>query len=209
MTTRAQANALRAQLVSLTRRNADELRYAFEGLDADERAELIPEMIRPVIYQAAILTADWYDNLQPDSRFRVSDDQNTVTDGRINYTVEWAWAAPGAEDPVDRMLGAFQRMVFDGSRGVVLDNAKREGVPWHRDAQEAACSFCRLLTVDPEAHNGKYVDMSSHNHDCRCIAVASRGDNVYVPPDYVQDWRSEVEANKSGDLTATLAAMNA
>lgn len=208
MTTRKQADALRSQLVSLTQREAEVLRYAIDGLDAEDRARLIPELVRPVITQAAVLTAAWYDSLLPTSRFRVSSDQNTVSEGRINYTTAWAWAAKGTEDPIDRMLGAFQRMVFDGSRGVVIDNAKREGAQWHRDAQEKACSFCRLLTVDPNAYNGKYVDMSSHNHDCRCIAVVSRGDNPYIPPPYVQRWKDEVEADKSGNLTETLAAMN-
>jgi hypothetical protein len=185
LTTRAQATALRGQLVTLT-----------------------AATVLPIVDLAAIVTAAWYAELDPSSQYVPTDEQSAVNEGRINYTLKWAFEQSGQELPVDRMVGAFQRMVFDSSRAIVVDNAKLERVPWHRDALPDACSFCRLLTVDPHAYSGKYVDMPSHNHDCRCLAVVSRGNNSYQPPSYVDAWRREVEANKSGDLTSTLAGMD-
>lgn len=209
MTTRRQADALRSKIHGLVTGRAEILQTIVDTTPLADLTDLLPEVMWPVIDQAAILTAEWYDSLVPNGRFRVRDEHDAVTDGRIAYTISWAAKASGQETFGDRIVGTFQRMVFDASRGVVVGNAKREGVPWHRDARSDACSFCRLLAVDPGAYHGKYVEMPSHNHDCRCIAVASRDGNPYVPPAYVEEWEREVRAQKSGDLTSTLAGMDA
>lgn len=193
--------------MSLVRSGAQTLDSLYELFSQAELVEVMPAVILPLLDQAAILTADWYENLAPGTTFRVSDDQLAVSEGRVNYTAVWTFRQSGMETPAARMTGAFQRMAFDASRAVVVANAKREGVAWHRDAQADACSFCRLLTVDPHAYSGKYVDMPSHNHDCRCIAVVSRPGNPYVTPEYIASWRNEVTRSKSASLTSTLAHM--
>lgn len=208
MTTRAQAERLRSQLVTLTRNGARTLDSLFEIYGRDQLADTIAAQVMPIVDLAAIVTADWYNDLNPVLKYTPTDVQSVVGEGRINYTLVWAFEQHGAEAPADRFVGAFQRMVFDSSRDVVISNAKLEKVPWHRDALPDACSFCRLLTVDPHAYRGKYVNMPSHNHDCRCLAVVSRRGNTYEPPSYVDDWRREVGENKSGDLTSTLAGMD-
>lgn len=206
MTTRKQASDLRGRIISKVREGTDLIHGVFELYSPGAVAEIMPALITPILDQTSILTAEWYDSLNPESRYRTRE-FFPVSEGRINYTVQWAQELNGPTRPVEHMSGAFQRMVFDCSRQTVVGNAKLEGVPFFRDAREEACDFCRLLTVDPNAHHGKYVDMPSHNHDCRCIAVASRGENLYVPPRYVEKWKAEVEANKSGSLTQTLANM--
>lgn len=168
--------------------------------------EMMPALITPILDQTSILAAEWYDTINPESGYRTQE-FFPVSEGRINYTTAWAYKLNGETRPVEHMSGAFQRMVFDCSRQTVIGNAKLEGVPFHRDAREEACPFCRYLTVDPNAYRGKYVDMPSHNHDCQCIAVVSRGENVYVPPDYVQQWKTEVRREESDSLTVTLANM--
>lgn len=207
MTTRAQADRLRGQLITLARRGEQTLGSLFATYTQAQLEDTIAFHLMPIIDMAAIVTADWYRELNPDSKYLPIDTQDAVKEGRVNYTLAWSFGQRGEVDPVDRMVGAFQRMVFDSSRNTVITNAKTEGVEWFRDARADACSFCRLLTVDPNAYNGKYVEMPSHNHDCRCLAVVSRGDNVYQQPPYVEQWRREVEANKAGDLTAVLAGM--
>lgn len=206
MTTRKQASDLRARIISKVREGTDLIHGVFELYSPEAVAAMMPALIMPILDQTSILTAEWYDSLNPQSRFRTKE-YFPVSEGRINYTVGWAQGLNGPTRPVEHMSGAFQRMVFDCSRQTVIENAKREGVPFHRDAREEACDFCRLLTVDPDAHRGKYVDMPSHNHDCRCVAVVSRGENLYVPPAYVEKWKTEVEASKSASLTDTLAKM--
>lgn len=207
MTTRAQADHLRAQLISLTRRGERTLGNLFDTYRRDQLEDTIVYHLMPIIDLAAIITANWYTELNSSARFVPTDAQTAVKDGRINYTLAWAFGQHGEVQPADRMVGAFQRMVFDSSRNIVVTNAKLEKVPWFRDARPDACSFCRLLTVDPHAYRGKYVDMPSHNHDCRCLAVVSRGDNTYQEPPYVDGWRREAQANKAGDLTVRLAGM--
>lgn len=179
----------------------------FEIYTRIQLEDAVPSIVMPFVDLAAVITADWYTNLNPDSKFVPTDEQFAVKEGRIAYTLAWSFEQHGEVTPGDRMTGAFQRMVFDASRNIVVTNAKTEGMAWHRDALPDACEFCRLLTVDPHAYRGKYVDMPSHNHDCRCLAVVSRGANVYDPPSYVEEWRREVEANKTGNLTETLAGM--
>lgn len=207
MTTRAQADHLRAQLITLTRRGERTLGNLFDVYSQAQLTDTIVHHVRPIVDLAAIVTADWYSSLDRSSRFTPTDTQTAVKDVRINYSLAWSFGQHGEIQPVDRMIGLYQRMVFDSSRNIVITNAKTEKVPWHRDARADACSFCRLLTVDPHAYNGKYVEMPSHNHDCRCLAVVSRGDNIYHPPSYVEDWRREVAANRTGDLTSMLAGM--
>lgn len=208
MTTRKQADALRSQLYTLVGRGARTLDNVYTLYPQEQVVESIQHLVMPIVDLAAVLSADWYTKLAPDENFTVSDTHG-VGVGRVNYTAVWSYKQSGIATPADRMIGAFQRMVFDASRNVVVANAKAEGVPWHRDARAATeCSFCKLLTVNPHAYNGKYVEMPSHNHDCRCIAVASRPGNQYVEPDYVQRWREVVNAEKTGDLTSTLAGMD-
>ncbi|HJT91704.1 MAG TPA: hypothetical protein VJ777_07130, partial [Mycobacterium sp.] len=170
MTTRSQADALRRQLVTLTRRGQRTLSNLFDTYNQAQLAEAVPHVVLPIIDLAAVSTAAWYADLDDASSF-VPVDDSRVQEGRVNYTLSWAFNQTGESSPADRFIGAFQRMVFDGSRNVVVASAKLEGVPWHRDALPDACSFCRLLTVDPQAYDGKYVEMPSHNHDCRCLAV--------------------------------------
>ena len=207
MTTRAQAARLRASLIGLVRAGGQTLDSLFAIQPRQALTTSMTPLLMPYIDLAAITTADWYDGLAPESGYRVLDEHD-VNEERINYTAEWVFNQPGHELPADRMIGAFQRMIFDASRRVVISNAKNEGVPWYRDALADACSFCRLLTVDPQAYQGKYVDMPSHNHDCRCLAVVSRPGNPYKPPEYVGDWEREVRRERTGDLTATLAEMD-
>lgn len=192
--------------MSLTHRGQRTLANLFDTYTQAQLADTIPFHVLPFVDLAAVITADWYASLNPSSRFNPVDESG-VHEGRVNYTLEWAFNQTGKVTPADRFIGTFQRMVFDGSRNVVVSSAKLEGVPWFRDAMIDACSFCRLLTVDPNAYHGKYVDMPSHNHDCRCLAVVSRGDNTYTPPVFVEDWRREVQANRTGDLTSMLAGM--
>lgn len=206
MTTRKQASDLRGTLMSKVREGSDLIESIYQLYDADEVQELMPALITPILDMAAILTTGWYDDLSPESEYRPRE-FFTVSEGRINYTTAWSYKLAGEARPVEHMLGAFQRMVFDSSRQVVVNNAKAEGVQWHRDAREEACDFCRLLTVEPMAYQGKYVDMPSHNHDCECLAVVSRAGNLYVPPDYVEGWKAQVDANKSRNMTTTLAGM--
>lgn len=207
MTTRAQADHLRSQLVTISRHGEQTLANLFDLYSQEQLADTIAHVLMPIVDLAAITTADWYASLDPSSRYLPTDAQDAVKDVRINYSLAWSFGQRGDAQPVDRMTGLFQRMVFDSSRNIVITNAKLEQVPWFRDARAEACSFCRLLTVDPHAYHGKYVEMPSHNHDCRCLAVVSRGDNIYSPPPYVEDWRREVAANRTGDLTSMLAGM--
>lgn len=193
----------------MTQRGQRTLANLFDTYRQEQLADTIVFHVMPVLDLAAIATADWYARLDPSSRYNPIDTQFAVKEGRINYTLAWSFGKDRDVAPVDRMNGAFQRMVFDASRNVVISNAKREGVPWFRDARQEACSFCRLLTVNPHAYRGKYVEMPSHNHDCRCLAVVSRGENTYQPPPYVEEWKREVQANRSSNLTKELAGMDA
>lgn len=193
----------------MTRHGERTLANLFETYTQQQLTDTVAHVLMPIIDLAAVHTADWYTKLDPSSRYNPTDVQDAVKDGRINYTLAWAFGQQGDVTPADRMIGAFQRMVFDASRNVVITNAKLEKVPWFRDAREDACSFCRLLTVNPHAYHGKYVEMPSHNHDCRCLAVVSRGENIYRPPAYVERWRREVQAAQAGNLTEKLAGMDA
>src|SRR4051812_45500997 len=71
---------------------------------------VMPEILDQHAQAAGLYTAQWYDELDPDSKFRAKPFTEIPRDG-IDKSVDWALYAPGDEPPVERLTGASQRMV--------------------------------------------------------------------------------------------------
>lgn len=134
----------------------------------DEMATLtraaLPELITPHVEASGLVTAQWYDELNPISDYRATPVPavDLLDPGRIERTTGWAFYAPGEGDPVTRLSGAVQRMVFEASRDTVTTNVEEEGVVgWARHAQPDACSFCRMLATRTSEDAGLYRSAES------------------------------------------------
>lgn len=157
--------------------------------------QAFPEMIAPHTQAAALISAQWYDELSPSSNFHAAPIVD-LPPARIDKTVQWALHAPGDASPLDRLAGSSKRMVMDSSRTTVIGNAKTEGVSWARYASATACEFCRILATRGAVYGSKQSALKSHDH-CRCIATPLRAGQDWTPPAYVAKWEDEYVAARA------------
>lgn len=157
--------------------------------------QVFPQLVQPHTQAAALISAQWYDELAPESTFKATPSVLQPAE-QLTKTVKWALYAPGAAKPEERLAGASKRLVFNASTTTVIDNARQEGVRWARYASATACEFCRLLATRGAVYASKQTALKSHNH-CRCIAVPERSGETYSPPAYVKAWEDEYAAASS------------
>lgn len=178
---------------------------ALQGLPSSEVPaalhEAVPDTVGPYMASSAEITADWYDELQPESSFRAVP-ADPVPVARLDASVGWALAG---DSVLERLAGSMQRAVLDASRDTVKRNVGREpGARWTRYASATACEFCRMLVTRGAAYSARSVKFRSHDH-CKCMAVAVRPGQDWTPPGYVEEWERQYKtaaASVSGPLTA-------
>lgn len=131
-----------------------------------------PEIVGQYAQAAALATAQAYDEWAPELPYHAVPVVDLPAE-RIMKTIAWALYARGSGTPLDRIVGALVRMIFDGSRGTVLANldleyadyaddpvlsdldfeydgepgSEPEGTRWARYASANACGFCRVLAT--------------------------------------------------------------
>ena len=165
----------------------------------------LPGIIDLHAHNSGLLTSHWYDGIDPSSSFRAKPFADVPAE-QIEKVVDWALHAPGEEPPLDRLVGASQRLVRGASRQTVTRNAAREGVLWARYAQPEACSFCRALSIRGQGKDDrKYLydsdktaefrksDGEAYHTLCKCEPVAVRGGLVWTPPEYTADWKNQYD----------------
>lgn len=169
--------------------------------------EVLPEIIEGHAQVAADVTAQWYEDLDPDSKFVAKPYVVDVEPERLAKSINWAIYAPGDEPPQARIAGDAKRVVRNASRATVTRNAHAEGERWARFAQPDACSFCRALAVRGSGNaDHKYLyhsdksaiyrksDGEKYHTNCSCEAVPIRGGQVWTPPEHMDGWRKEYNA---------------
>lgn len=163
-------------------------------------ADAFPQIILPHANAAATVTAQWYDELQPKSKYTASPSVN-LPQARLDGTLGWALYAPSARpqalaepkgdlsQPVSpdvtlsRLAGSTKRMVYDASRDTVVTNAQQQGIRWARVAQPDACAFCRMLATKTGSSRALYTsrgvkfDPESGEH---YLTVAGRSPSLTV-----------------------------
>lgn len=108
-----------------------------------------PEIVLPHASGAAMITAQWYDELAPESTYQAKPVVELPAE-QMSKTVAWSLYAPGNAKPLERLSGSVKRMVFDASRDTVLANIGNElggEIKWARYASATACAFCRMLAT--------------------------------------------------------------
>lgn len=163
----------------------------------------LPEIINLHAHTSSMLTAHWYDGIEPSSRFRAKPFADVPAE-QIEKVVDWALHAPGEEPPLARLVGSSQRLVRGASRQTITGNAAKEGVLWARYAKPTACAYCRALSMRGSGREDrKYLYSSDksaifrksdgekyHTH-CECEPVPVRGGQIWTPPDYTAEWDNQ------------------
>jgi hypothetical protein len=152
-----------------------------------------PDTIAPYISASEIISAQWYEDLDPASGFVVDlDDIEPVSRDSLENNMRWAINQNNPEEAIGR---SANRQVRNGGRGVIESNARREGVMWTRQARPDACGFCRIMATRGDVYYSRSTaggySTTSYHDGCHCVAVPSRPGSPYTPPDYVKKWNAE------------------
>lgn len=180
--------------------------FAAHGTDAKITHLLLPEILDQHAQLSSQITAQWYDDLDPGSKFRAKPFAEIPRE-QIAKTIDWALYAPGEEPPATRLTTSSQRIVRNVGRQTVTRNAANEGVRWARYAQPSACAYCRVLSMrgsgrsdqkwlyhsDKSAIYRKSDGEKYHDH-CECEPIAVRGGEIWTPPEYTADWDAQYQA---------------
>lgn len=169
-----------------------------------------PDLVTPFLAAVGDLTAAWYEAQppRPGAPEFTAEPAELPTVGELAANANWAVKQSA---PVAALQGSAHRRLFKMHRDTVAENARREGVPWVREAREGACGTCRVMATRvltegfggaPGLYRTEQSATAGHDH-CRCIAVPLRGGDDYAIPDYVHVWLDDYEAvsrDESGRL---------
>lgn len=168
-----------------------------------------PQILDPFLSSAELITAEWYDNLNPNANFAV-EIPDPIKVSALEANVRWALTTL---DPLSTLSGSAERQVFNASRQTTYYNMRRENVRYARLASPDACGFCMVLSTRTTDDDGLYLseesattvvgrggrprgsrDLGEEYHDnCKCVPIPIRGDEEYEPPEYVQQWQEQYE----------------
>lgn len=181
-------NELRSQVGLYARAcqlNAYQWMVSFEPTAAD-LAAMIPQMVTAHCQSAAILAADWYNQLDADSRYHASPDDQ-IADERLQATAGWVFRGPQA--PENRMRAAAHALVFDAARNTVWSNAQSERVAVARVEEANACGDCAVRATSlVVGRDDVREDLPrDFHHSCEGLLVPVRT-GAYEPPQYARKW---------------------
>ena len=156
--------------------------------------EAYPAVVDPFIAASGQLTAEWYRSLDPEAEFAVEAPPPPAT-VVLQANVRWALTQL---DPIGALTGSAERQVFSMSRDTVEVNAARERVRYARYASANACPWCRVQATRGAVFYTKEAAVKGHDN-CHCMHVAERGGDVYTPPDYVNQWKTDYKDARSAE----------
>lgn len=154
--------------------------------DEPELAEAIPGFMDVYAQTAALLTADWYNSMDKESRYFARPFAEIAPE-RLAATASWVFKGP--QTPANRMRSAAHGIVFDASRNTVVSNADTEGVAIVRHEHADACDDCaQLATKRPMARNSSSEGVGrDFHHHCEGLLIPVRR-GIWAPPDYTKAW---------------------
>lgn len=166
---------------------------------------ILPQIIDVRGHQSGVLAANWYDGIDPSSKFRAKPYAD-VPEEQISKMIDWALHAPGEQPPQDRLVGSAQRLVRSVSRNTVVRNAEKEGVKYARHAKEDACAYCRALSLrgtgredrkylydTAESAKFRKSDGEKYHTNCGCEPVPIRAGMIWTPPGYTAEWTNQYD----------------
>lgn len=190
-------------LRGLIRQLADTAKYAAEAWmvdrepDAEQLLDDIPAIVTVYADSAALLTADFYNALDPDNSF-AAQPAEVLNELRIQDTADWVFRGP--QKPHHRLKMAMHSLVFDAARNTVTANALEEKVLVAREEEDGACGECKTrASLIPASTN--QVDWERHQ-GCEFLFVPARKGR-WNAPEHLQEWSQQIaEARLAGNVNA-------
>lgn len=195
-----------AQLHPYVRRLAERAEQrAFNWMAAknpsrDDYREAINTFSGVYAQTAGLLAADWYNSLNPDSRFTATLDDD-LAQVKLDNVADWVFAGP--QEPMNRGRLAAHRLVFDAARRTVFISAAQEGVAIGRHEGATSCTKCIVkatLDVRPQDASSEDVDQDFHPK-CEGLFVPART-GPYEPPPHTAPWREMVSQAREAGKTS-------
>lgn len=155
--------------------------------------DFFPELLTAYGDTAALLGADWYDelrNVAPSATSFRAVMANPPPAEQAQAAARWALGPlfTGEPNPVQvlaNLAGATQRLVLQSGRDTVWDSARRDPV---RTAVAriptglVTCKFCTMLASRGAVYSSISAAGGEDNHyhnDCDCVPVVVRSENDY------------------------------
>lgn len=230
MATRAELVAYgRAQsdVVTLARRDLVAWWAAVDTSDAVAAARaleaFLPELVAAYGDASATVAADWYDELRSTAAVRGSH-RATLADPlpveQVRATARWGvgplFASEPDRDQALRLLGgAVQRLVQQGGRSTLAQNALRDPSPprWARvPTSLSPCAFCVMLASRGFVYHSRQSagEVDAYHDDCGCQPVPDWSPSPVLDgydPDALYQQYLGARAQAGGDTRAILAQM--
>lgn len=162
--------------------------------------EEIPGLVTPYASTAAVLAADWYDDLGSGSYFPTQD--LDLPEDKVANVASWVMAGP--QLPESRLRLAANKLVFDAARRTILVSAEGEGVPVARHEEAQCCNKCmaRATTWEIERTSSSHTSDQWFHPSCEGMYVPVR-DGAYEPPSHARSWHERVDAaRRAGNVDA-------
>jgi hypothetical protein len=197
-----------------------DLREAWKSVDLNDpvavktvMAELLPALVQTYGPMAAVVAADFYDELRADSdipteRYRARASTNVNVE-QVAKSAEWAVQPLFDGDTVgalDRLDGSLQRHVEQVGRDTILDNAERDPSRpgWARMPVGETCRWCRMLASRGAAYTSRdkalyRADGAKYHDECDCQAVVVWNDDElpYDPAPLLDEYLANRAAGAS------------
>lgn len=146
----------------------------------DALLKFVPTLVEEYGEAAAIVAADWYDDMRASEaargRFRA---EAVVPSERIavERTVRRAAGALFTDAPRDALTGISSKAgkyVLSGSRQTIARSSflDPEAAGWQRVTRGKTCGFCVMLAGRGAVYKKDTADFAAHGH-CDCAAVPS------------------------------------
>lgn len=171
--------------------------------DQETLADAIADFMAVYCQTGSLLTADWYNSLDSESKF-FAQPVFVVPPERATDTAEWVFKPAKnqtTETIARRMASAAYSMVFDAARDTVTGNATNENVAYVRVEEPGACSDCmQKATLRPKHRNSPSTDVAWDRHQrCEFLFEPVRT-GIWIPPTHAAHWREMVtEARRAGN----------
>lgn len=187
MATAAQVEQLRAAnngIVNLATRDLEGV-WASLDLNRPERARNALLRAMPaltVLYgeAAAVIAADWYDELRADQqarrgfRAKMADPVPTAAVQERTRFGAGHLFTDNPDQTLAFLTGALTRYVLQPSRDTIVESAAADpaATGWHRETRPGSCRFCRGLAARGAVYKRATAVFIPHDN-CRCVAVPS------------------------------------
>lgn len=187
-----------ARLTGLAQRDLATIwRQVATAVEAQEALnDVLPALIRQYGEAAALLGAEWYDDLRVqylEAAPRFSAYPANLSDQGVYSLTGWAReTATDVETMQELIDGGMSRRIADWARETVMASSfadpRAEG--WMRVGRVTSCAFCRLLISRGAIYRESTVDFASHDR-CHCGAAPKWGgaDDVFDVKEYKRSSR--------------------